>query len=297
MLHDWRMHRLSLLTSLAHLAFLAIGAYSASPTGWLISFSLIAALSFVAWAANLRRCRLIGDIPTSRAASAAQGYVELQGRAEPHPGLPVVSKLTALPCIWYRYRVERETSDKKWELVDSGESDSPFLLVDGSGGCAIDPDEAEVMTTRKATWTREGYRYTEQLLLSKDNLYALGEFATLGGACAQLDFKSDLNGLLSEWKRDQPRLLKRFDLNQDGELAAAEWERARIEARREVIDNHREARADSGFSVLRKPRDGKLFLLSNLRPEALTRKYRLWGAVHLTLFFTAGGAALYLANA
>jgi E3 Ubiquitin ligase len=297
MLHGWRTHSAGLLTSFADLALLAMGAHSDSPTGWLISSSLIAALSFVAWAANLKRYRLIGDIPTSRAASAAQGYVELQGRAEPDPGLPVVSKLTSLPCVWYRYRVERETSDNKWELVDSGESDSPFLLVDASGNCAIDPDQAEVMTTRKATWTREGYRYTEHLLLSKDNLYALGEFATLGGASAELDFKSDLNALLSEWKRDQPRLLERFDLNQDRELDAAEWERARIEARREVIENHREAHADSGFSVLRKPRDGKLFLLTNLSAEALTRKYRLWGAVHLTLFFTAGAAALYLANA
>lgn len=85
----------------------------------------------------------------------------------------------------------------KWELVDSGESDSPFLLVDVSGNCAIDPDQAEVMTTRKATWTREGYRYTEHVLLSKDNLSPLGEFATLGGASAELDFKSDLKALLS----------------------------------------------------------------------------------------------------
>ena len=38
------------------------------------------AIGLLAWGASLRRARAIANIATSRIASAAQGYVELQGR-------------------------------------------------------------------------------------------------------------------------------------------------------------------------------------------------------------------------
>ncbi len=132
MVVNLRAHYLNALTSFAHLALLGFAAQSGSKRAWIICLALVALLSFFAWIANFRRSRAIGDTPSSRVASAAQGYVELVGVSENDPGIPIFSKLMHLPCCWYRYEVKRQTDNNKWEHVDSGESDDPFLLVDAT---------------------------------------------------------------------------------------------------------------------------------------------------------------------
>ncbi len=112
-----KLHRgyAALLTSGGQLLLLLIGVYFRTPTAWRVSLSLIAILSLLAWLAVLRRLRAFTDTPTSLVASAAQGYVELQGRGRPLDGLPVCSPINGLPCLWYRFKVERRSSD--WQLV------------------------------------------------------------------------------------------------------------------------------------------------------------------------------------
>lgn len=85
---------------------------------------------------------------------------------------------------WYRYYVERKTSDDKWTHEDSGDSNEHFLLVDDTGQCVISPEGAEVLSKRKQTWEQNNYRYTEWLLLPKGILYAIGEFSTTSLAAA-----------------------------------------------------------------------------------------------------------------
>lgn len=295
MIVNLRAHYLNALTSFAHVALLGVAAQADSKRGWVVCLALVALISFFAWIANFRRSRAIGDTPSSKVSSAAQGYVELVGRSQIPEDISIVSKLTALPCCWYRYLVERETDDNKWERVDSGESEDPFLLKDQTGQCLVDPDGAEVLTTRKETWTQGSHRYTEYLLLPQDKLYAIGEFATIGGDAAELDFHTDVKALLADWKRDHPKLLERFDLNQDKTLDLKEWGLARLEAKREIEKKHREIRSSPGVHILRQPKDRRLFLISNLDPDKLARKYTLWSAAHLVIFFVAGGIALFLA--
>ncbi len=151
------------------------------------------------------------------------------------------------------------------------------------------------MTAHKQSWTRDDYRHTEWLLLPGDKLYAIGEFSTIGGAAAELDFSADVKALLAQWKRGDNTLLERFDLNKDKALDLKEWELARLAAKREIEKKHREIRSSPGVHVLRQPKDGRLFLLSNLDPDKLARKYTVWSAVHLTIFFAAGGITLFLA--
>ena len=67
------------------------------------------------------------------------------------------------------------------------------------------------------------------------------------------------------------------DLNKDGRIDLREWEHAVLEAKREVARQHGEIRLRDGVHLLRKPKDGRLFLLSNLPEERLARKYVLWG--------------------
>ena len=183
----------------------------------------MALVAFFAWMMSLRRARSIGDTPTSRIASAAQGYVELVGRGRNHPDSPVLSKLTHLPCLWYRYIVEQRTSNNKWQRVASGRSDESFILEDGSGECLVDPEHAEVLPRRSETWHQGDYRYTEWLILTHETVYALGEFSTIGGENQELDLKRDVSALLADWKRDHPGLLARFDLDRDKQISHSEY--------------------------------------------------------------------------
>ena len=288
-----RRHYANFLTSGINLVLLFIGLRIGTPEGWLVSFSLVALTSFFAWMGNIRRHRTIADTPTARVASAPQGYVEFFGRSEQHDGFQLFSKLTQLPCLWYRYEVERRNSQNNWESVEQGESHDTFLLADETGKCVVDPDEAEIITTHKQTWHEGDYRYTEYLLLGQDGLYALGEHATLGGTNSDLSLKEDVSALLAEWKQDKRQLLTRFDLNHDGEIDLKEWELARRQAVRAVEKQHREIRLKDGVHVMRKPRDGRLFLVSNLPPAKLARKYWLWAWAHLAFLLSALGCLAY----
>ncbi len=69
----------------------------------------------------LRRARIIRDTPTSKIRSAAQGYLELEGRGELMEGEPIVAPLTGQTCTWYRYKVEkrevRYSNGKQWHTA------------------------------------------------------------------------------------------------------------------------------------------------------------------------------------
>lgn len=284
------------LTGGLHFVILAIAFQAEDAAVWPYALAAMSVVSFFAWMAAYRRYRRIHDLPTARVASAAQGYVELVGRSELLPGSTLVSTRTGLPCCWCRYYIERRTSEGKWERVDSGESNEHFLLVDDTGQCVISPEGAEVLTHRRETWTQGDYRHTEWLLLPKGVLYALGEFSTTSGAVTTLDERADVSDLLTEWKKDKTQLLARFDANRDGTIDLKEWERARLEAQREVRQRHLEGvgAATEGVHILRKPRDGRFFLLANELPDKLGRRYAFWSAAHVAVFLLAGGTALFM---
>jgi len=89
-------------------------------------------------------------------------------------------------------------------------------------------------------------------------------------------------------------LRKRFDLNRDGTIDLKEWELARLQALREVRRRQSEtqSRAVEGVNLLRRPGDGRLFLLANEMPDRLGARYRFWSGAHLALFLGAGAAGL-----
>jgi len=280
------------LTGGIHLFIIGAAAQAESAAAWPYALAAMAVVSFAAWILNYRRLRQITDTPTSPIASAAQGYVELLGQAEQFEGTPLRSLLTNLPCLWYRYRIERLYTKNR--SVESGCSDEPFLVNDGSGRCVIDPQGAEVFSSLKKTWQDGDRRYTEWLLLPGREIYALGEFATVGGANSELDFDADVGRALDELKKNRPQLLARFDLDRDGEIGAMEWELARRQARREVEARHRGTRMNSGTNLLRRPADGRLFLISDYPPDRLRRNFLLWCWGHVVIFFIASAMSLFL---
>ena len=288
MLVSLRRSYANLITSGAQLLLLLAGFRLASRTGWLSCLSLMAVISVFAWLSALNRLRAIRDTPTSKIASAAQGYMELIGRGEQFGDTPLLSELRQLPCLWYRYKVERRTSNNKWVSCDSGESFDSFLLRDESGLCVVDPEQAEISTRHRDHWQIGDHRYTEWKLLQQESIYVIGEFRTQSGTL-EFDSRAELGALLAEWKKDMPTLHRRFDLNNDGELNMDEWLLARQAARREVAKNQRDARSLPDLHIIGQPRNGKLFLISNLTPEKLSRRYLLWAWAHLVIFFGALG--------
>jgi hypothetical protein len=269
---------------------------------WLIVIGLAAGAvysfwyAFKAWGKN----RLIEDTPTSRVRSAAQGYVELSGRgilpADSHNKGP----LTGMPCTWWRFKIEERGSRRSepWSTVDSGTSELPFLLDDGTGQCLIDPRGAEVFPGATDIWygpsewpemhipngtgifgwlvdtfVTDKYRYTEHRLQPREQVYAIGAFRSLGGASVE-DPETAAADLLHAWKKDQAALLARFDSNHDGTLSGEEWEQARAAARRQVLDGRAAEVQPPSLSVLADPMDGRSYLLAASDGESLARRYR-----------------------
>jgi len=171
------------------------------------------------------------------------------------------------------------------------------VLQDDTGRCVISPDGAEVLTNEGRTWIQNDRRYNEWMLMPGAVLYAIGEFRT-GTAIvsAAADENTETGTLLAEWKQDQAKLLERFDLNKDGKIDMKEWELARLQARREVRKKlgDTDARPIEGMHLLRKPADGRLFLLANEVPDKLGARYRFWSWVHLGIFIGLGSLGLVL---
>jgi hypothetical protein len=248
----------------------------------------------LAWTASLRRARAIAQIPTSRIASAAQGYVEVVGRGSVDADNLITSPMSGVRCIWYRYRLyEKDSERKAWEEIDEGVSSATFEIHDGSGPCRIDPDYAEVVGAEVRTTYPNGNKLVEELLHGGIPIYALGELVTLGGAGTALSAREDVNALLASWKADPVALQRRFDLNRDGQVDLQEWELARRLAQKTVEHQHRALRAQPGVNLLRAPADGRLFLISSLSPQALRRHFVLWAAFHFTCALTALGTWAY----
>jgi hypothetical protein len=292
-----RLHQPGWLSGAVHFIIVALAIQAESIEVWPYALGAMSVVSFCAWVANYRRYRQIHDLPTSKVASAAQGYVELLGQARMLPGTQVLSRLSGSPCCWYSYQIEEKGSNDKWQTVDSGRSVERFLLLDETGQCVISPEGAEVLTGEHKQWEQGSFRYSEWLLPGESVLYAIGDFGTTSAAAAAArDERADVGALLAAWKRDEARLRERFDLDKDGTISMKEWELARLQAQREVRKQHAEARARSveGVHHLRKPADGRLFLLANEMPDKLGERYRFWSWAHLVIFIGAGVGALFL---
>ena len=232
----------------------------------------------------IRWIRMIEDVPTSRARSATQGYVELQGDTELMPGPPILSPVSRREVAWWSLRVDKRSGDR-WKRVSLETSDALFYLRDETGVCIVDPDDAIVTTPHRKT-TRHGrpsmtvvgglageYRYHERLLLPGDHLFVIGAFRTHSGI-EHWDHDAETRERLREWKRDQHSLLQRFDTDRDGRIDLKEWEQARRAARDEVRSEHRAMSVRSGVNVIGAPSDRRPFLIAAARQDPFTRHLR-----------------------
>lgn len=292
---DWRHNVTHFAVSGGYVVLLFAGLALQTRTAWQISLALIGASSFWAWHASTRRYRTVADTPTSRIGSAPQGYVELVGRGRHVPGEAPRSRISGLPCLWYRYVIERER-DRGWEFMESGVSDAPFEIDDGSGRVRIEPDGAEMIISQRQISVREGYRIVEWSLVDGEMLYAIGEHVTVGGAHATFDRRADVSDLLAQWKRNPAALRARYDSNRDGEISLDEWDKVRDDAAAEVDRAHHAARLEPDVHLMRKPADGRLYLIANRDVASLVAHFRVWSWIHLAALGAAVTGLAWLAR-
>lgn len=270
---------------------------------------VIAVSGYLMWRRNMRNANLMEGTATSRIATAAKGYVELLGTARAAGGQPVRDPIKFQPCLWFKVLTERY-SGKSWEVERREASREPLALQDDSGFCLILPGEAQIDEEQDPDETvRDGAsrRFRIWRVHDGDPLYALGFLERrsplrAGPAPGSVAAEHAEIELLRVWKRDQSKLLARFDGNGDGRIDAAEWERARQAARAGVAaqiaadgDRARAAAAAApdafiGYE-LRRPADDRPLLVSS-RPEAeVLRKVKRRSWIGLAMF---AGGTLYV---
>lgn len=259
---------------------------------------------------QLHYARLIEDTPTARIRSAAQGYVELEGKAAALPGEPIYAPLSGRLCVWYEYRIDRRQpglrSRQRWVNLAQGKSDAIFTLEDGTGRCIVDPEGANVHPARELIWYGHerdpipppghsdllgSYRYTERLIEPGHPLYALGWFETLKQD-AERGWEEQTGALLRRWKANPQALRERFDLNRDGQIDAKEWEIIRKQAAREALRVRMQQPPAEVIHCLHKPpRQGYPFILAAVRQTSLVTRYR-WQAAGAFIGFLLGCVTL-----
>ena len=74
---------------------------------WAIGLCILTVVAFVVTFLFFYRARIIEDTPTSKIRSAARGYVELEGRARAFNNKPIQARLSHMPCLWYKYKIEK----------------------------------------------------------------------------------------------------------------------------------------------------------------------------------------------
>lgn len=267
----------------------------------LIISGIIAAVAAYACFRSLSKARAIEDTPTSKIRSAHQGYVEVIGLCQAS-GWPVQhSPLSHSECLWFRYSIqkhERQGKQSSWRTLESGTSEQPFMMSDGSAECTVFPGRAEVKSHRKRSWsgnTRrpndsasilslglgQRYRYSEELLCVDDPIYVLGLFQTTHPASPSENTETEAARILADWKQDYAKLVAQFDENSDGEIDINEWQNVRaaalVQARTELSNA---PVVKSMHSIGFMPSKKRPFIISTSEPKALTRGYR-WQAFFL----------------
>jgi hypothetical protein len=285
---------------------------------WCAVLGIAAALTGYGIFYFIRRARLIEDTPTAKIRSAAQGYLELIGIGKYLGDKPLLAPLTGTPCTWYSYKIERKVHSGKhtrWSTVESENSSLPFLLVDDTGQCLINPAGAEVIPAVDLVWyghTRRpaltparnaggifqissgGYRYTEKRLHADEFLYALGDFVTLGKQQGERHLDWEVSATLKVWKQNPQALLQQFDADNNGEIDLQEWERVRAVARNKVLHNRLHNATTPVVHTLGKPRDSRPFILSVQSQRSMSRKFRFKAAASLTGFVLTGPLGVWM---
>lgn len=261
--------------------------------GW---WQLAIVTSIFASIFNYWRLLKITEAPISTIAAAAQGYVELFGKANTEK--PLKTPYQSIPCVWYRAWVyanrEVEGEEDAMDLFGNNllnytESQLNFTLDDGTGKCTVNPIGAEVVYFEARTWRKNDHRYVEEFLPVNKPIYVIGQLDTRKDMLDEASLNRDVSAKLIDWKSRPQQLLRRYDQNLNGQIDMDEWQLARRDAIYEVKAEHAMQANNHGGFTLANP-VGKMFLISAKSPKQLRNYYKSWAIIHagflvlLTLF-------------
>ncbi|HZV99897.1 MAG TPA: hypothetical protein VFF74_13005 [Methylophilaceae bacterium] len=278
----WGSRYLNAITLSTHAGLLLAAVFAFNSVNrhqsWLVFAAISLVMSLLTWHFNFRRLLAIAEHPTSTIAAAAQGYVELLGRAKSL--LPLKSPLQGEPCVWFRHWVYAKDQNNVWRLEHYVASEQNFEIEDATGCCLVNPAGAEVIAAERHVVEQNDHKYIEEVLYSGKPIYVLGELETITEAASAQQIRQEVGHLLADWKKSPALFKHRFDLDGNGEVDMHEWEMARAQASIEVLDkkgilNKAEAH------LIRAPGNGQLFLISGIAPEELRARYRFWTRLHL----------------
>ena len=266
----------------------------------LIGLIALTLATLVAGVFFIRRTYWIINTPTSKIASAHQGYIEIEAITKNIDLVPLVSPLTGTACVWYWVSVEHKenvmgnSQKSAWRRIYKHESESLIAVEDDTGECLVDPESASVHPNVSRQWygnserptglsTSVGgqffgdYRYTEKLLLPHRSIYVLGWFKTIAHDPHVVEQES-VASLLREWKSD-PLKMKSFDLDRNGSIDTKEWDLAREAARKQIYAQQLKEmeRPQQTHLIGANPQSRRPFFISADDQTALARRFRRWG--------------------
>jgi hypothetical protein len=267
-------------------------------------FLLFGGFLLVVGFVRLCRKRMIENLPSSRVRSVAMGLAELVGRVRQRT--PVRAPLSGTLCSYFRYTIEKETGGKnrRWEVVERGESSEPFWLEDDTGRILVQPAGADpILRTAFRETRRHGgvfstrWRYTEQRLVDGQRIYVLG---TVGRARdAARERQEALAGRLRDLKRDADRL-RAFDADADGRIDGAEWGAAVASVKDDLLRDSLERPRDPSEDVaIGKGGAEDTFVIADRGEASILNHLKLQVAIALFLgvIFTLVPAVSLLARA
>jgi len=180
-------------------------------SGWwsylvvLLGFFLTIGFTYLGFRA-LKTKRLIENIPSTPSVGVSVGMAETTGTIVlPEGEVALESPYTFSPCVWYSYhKEERQGSGKnaRWVTLDKRETGIEFICRDQEGDISVLSDKADIITNRKTSETRGGYRYTEKTLNVDDPLYIL--------ALAAINPKNRAKLQLKKGETSEPFILSNY---------------------------------------------------------------------------------------
>jgi hypothetical protein len=254
-----------------------------------------------------RRFRFVDGTATSKIRSAAQGHVELKGLGEWMPGDSISSPFSESRCVWYHCTIDKKKRSGKrtsWTNISDECSGHLFRLVDDTGACIIDPDDAHVIPETDVTWYGQStdgrnrppdksswiqlgfgnYRFRERLIRPATPLYALGWLRTVRSIPSDEFVAKQVEDLVRQWKLQPQRYLRDFDLDKNGKIQKQEWKAIRAAARRKVLSKIESEKQE--HHVLSCPQDGRHpFILSATEEEELVARKKFYAYASLSAAF------------
>lgn len=270
-------------SGMTYLALVGAGIFIPFDQVWLVVLPLLAGASFFYWVNAYRRKRAIEDVPTSKVATAAQGYTELCGTVASAPGKTLKGPITNEPCVWYCYGID-ENRGNDARTIEHGMAGVPFLVRDETGECLVNPQNAELLCEICQQWDIGNLHYSEWSIRFGDPVYVIGRFSSRTADPAR-DPDSEANEVMRHWLANPREFFTRFDANRDRKIGKAELEKARQEARAHVAQ--KAAARAAGINTMVAPEDGRPFIIMNMAHGHVESRFRELTVVHLVIFFIA----------